>query len=90
MCVAFASASGFHLRRRGRFGLDVGLGCCTLARDSLESSDSGVALGTSSRSGSVSLEGSRRCRLRGALPGPPCFTSSQASPRQAEDGDLAR
>ena len=30
--------------------------------DSLESSDLGVASGTSSRSGSVSLEGSRRCR----------------------------
>ena len=29
---------------------------------SLESWDSGVASGTSSRSGSVSLEGSRRCR----------------------------
>ena len=32
VCLAFASASGFHLRTRGRFGLDVGLGCYTLAR----------------------------------------------------------
>ena len=55
--------------------------------ESLKSSDSGVASGTSSRSGSaLSRLRVPKVQVRGALPGLPCFPSSQASPRQAEDG----
>ena len=68
MCLAFASASGFHLRTRGGSASTSGSVVTPSLEDSLESSDSGVVSGTSSRSGSVSLEGAgKRRSARAAL-----------------------
>ena len=50
--------------------------------DSLESLDSGVRLHVQALARLRDPEGVGRV----ALPGPPCFLSSRASPRQSEDG----